>query len=220
MTRFWPMRCECSICRPASRSPAEMPRFLIHASLHIPLLHFAAQNMDVMAIARTGTWLEHIPGMAEVWAKTKPVLEDFMELTYHPALQTYTWERNQSLFDRYSNNVTNFRHWICTKINKWLLKWTYHNWQLRVNADLQNNHPLSTVVVVVVWSLSRVQLLWLHGLEPAGLLPPWNSPGKNTGVGCHFLLQGILLTQELNSGLLHCRQILYRLSYEGSPHKF
>ena len=37
----------------------------------------------------------------------------------------------------------------------------------------------------------------------------WDSPGKNTGVGCHFLLQGIFLIQELNLGLLHCRQILY-----------
>ena len=36
-------------------------------------------------------------------------------------------------------------------------------------------------------------------------------------MGCHFLLQGIVLTQELNLGLLHCRQILYRLSYEESP---
>ena len=42
-------------------------------------------------------------------------------------------------------------------------------------------------------------------------------PGKNTRVGSHFLLQGIFLTQELNPGPLHCRQILYQLSYEGSP---
>ena len=40
---------------------------------------------------------------------------------------------------------------------------------------------------------------------------------KNTGVGCHFLLQGIFLTQGLNSGLLHCRQMLYQLSHQGSP---
>ena len=33
-----------------------------------------------------------------------------------------------------------------------------------------------------------------HRLQPARLLCPWNSPGKNTGVGCHFLLQGIFLT--------------------------
>ena len=36
-------------------------------------------------------------------------------------------------------------------------------------------------------------------------------------MGCHFLLQVIFLTQESNPGLLHCRQILYRLNYEGSP---
>ena len=45
---------------------------------------------------------------------------------------------------------------------------------------------------------------------------PWNSPGKNTRVGCHSLLQGIFLTQRLNPGFLHCRQILYHLSRQGS----
>ena len=46
---------------------------------------------------------------------------------------------------------------------------------------------------------------------------PWDFPGKNTGVGCHFLLQGIFPTQGLNPGLPHCRQKLYCLSYQGSP---
>ena len=41
-----------------------------------------------------------------------------------------------------------------------------------------------------------------------------DSPGKNTGVGCHFVLQGIFLTQGSNSGLPHCSQILYQLSYQ------
>ena len=41
-----------------------------------------------------------------------------------------------------------------------------------------------------------------------------DSPGKNTGVGCHFLLQVIFPTKQLNLGLLHCRQILYQLSYK------
>ena len=48
-------------------------------------------------------------------------------------------------------------------------------------------------------------------------LCPQNSPGKNTGVGCYALLQEILLTQGLNPGLLHCRQIHYHLSHQGSP---
>ena len=50
------------------------------------------------------------------------------------------------------------------------------------------------------------------GLSPARPLCPWDSPGKNTGVDCHFLLQGIFLTQGWNLDLLHRRQILYHLS--------
>ena len=59
--------------------------------------------------------------------------------------------------------------------------------------------------------------LQAHGLQPSRLLCPWNSPGKNTGVGCHSLLQGIFPTQGLISGLLNCRTILYHLSHQGSP---
>ena len=55
-----------------------------------------------------------------------------------------------------------------------------------------------------------------HGLQPTRLLRPWDSLGKNTGVGCHFLLQEIFPTQGLNPGLPHCRQTLYHLSHQGS----
>ena len=51
-------------------------------------------------------------------------------------------------------------------------------------------------------------------------LPGFSVPGifsgKNTGVGCHFLLQGIFLTQGLNLGLPHCRKTLYCLSHQES----
>ena len=53
-------------------------------------------------------------------------------------------------------------------------------------------------------------------LRPHGLYSPWNSPGQNTGVRSLSLLQGIFLTQKSNWGLLHGRQILYQLSYQGS----
>ena len=56
-----------------------------------------------------------------------------------------------------------------------------------------------------------------HGLQPAKLLCPWDSPVKDTREGCHSLLQGIFSTQGSNPGLLHGRQILYCLSYQGSP---
>ena len=42
-----------------------------------------------------------------------------------------------------------------------------------------------------------------HELQPTRLLWPWNFPSKNTGVGCHFLLQGIVSIQGLNLCLLH-----------------
>ena len=53
--------------------------------------------------------------------------------------------------------------------------------------------------------------------NPPGFSVHINSLGKNTGLGCHSLLQGIFLTQESNPGLLPCRQILYYLSPQGSP---
>ena len=51
---------------------------------------------------------------------------------------------------------------------------------------------------------------------PIRLLRPWDFPGKSAGVDCHFLLQGIFPTQESNRDLLHCRWILYQLSYQRS----
>ena len=50
----------------------------------------------------------------------------------------------------------------------------------------------------------------------ARLLCPWDCPGKNIGVDCHSLLQGIFPIQGLNPSLLHSRQILYPLSHLGS----
>ena len=57
--------------------------------------------------------------------------------------------------------------------------------------------------------------------DPMDCSPPGSSvhgdlPGKNTGVGCHALLQGIFPTQRSNPGLPHCRLILYHLSHQGS----
>ena len=53
--------------------------------------------------------------------------------------------------------------------------------------------------------------------SPPGSSVHGDSPGKNTGVGCHAFLQGIFPTQRSNTGLPHCRWILYHLSHKGSP---
>ena len=60
----------------------------------------------------------------------------------------------------------------------------------------------------------QTQVSWITG----GFFTSWTTgKPKNTGVGSLSLLQGIFLTQELNQGLLHCRQLLYQLSYQRSP---
>ena len=56
-------------------------------------------------------------------------------------------------------------------------------------------------------------------MKPVRLLCLWNSPGKNTGVGCHSLLQGLFPCQGWNLGLLHCEQILYCMSHKECPHR-
>ena len=77
-----------------------------------------------------------------------------------------------------------------------------------------------------------IVLLFSRKVKPNTFGTPWTSahqpplsmgfPGKNTGVSCHFLLQGIFLTQGLNLhllcllGFLHCRQMLYPLNHLGS----
>ena len=53
--------------------------------------------------------------------------------------------------------------------------------------------------------------------SPPGCSGHGDSPGKNTGVGCHALFQGTFPTQGSNPCLPHCRQILYCLSHQGSP---
>ena len=69
-----------------------------------------------------------------------------------------------------------------------------------------------------VLSLRKWKLLSGDSGRPNGLYTPWNSPGQNAGVGSLPFLQGIFLpTQQSTWGLLHCRQILYQLSYQGSP---
>ena len=69
---------------------------------------------------------------------------------------------------------------------------------------------------VKVKSLSGVQLFsttWTIAYQASLSM---GFPGKNTGVGFHFLLQGILPTQGTNLGLLHCRETLYHMNQQGS----
>ena len=73
----------------------------------------------------------------------------------------------------------------------------------------------SNILCVFSYSVTSSSLRHFE-LEHARLLHPWDFSGRNTGMGCHFLLQGIFLTPGLNLCLLNCRQILYSLIHQGT----
>ena len=86
-----------------------------------------------------------------------------------------------------------------------------HHWRIRWKCL-----PACVCCVCLV-AQSCLDSLGLYGLWPTRLLCPWDSPGKNTGVGCHSLLQGIFPTQGSNPSLLNWKRILYHLTHQGSP---
>ena len=83
-----------------------------------------------------------------------------------------------------------------------------------------HTHSICFIYIHTVreWSRSvRSDSLQPRRLQPTSLLCPWDSPSKDTGVGCHFLLQGIFLNQGSNLCLLHCQADSLPLSHLGSP---
>ena len=85
----------------------------------------------------------------------------------------------------------------------WLARWVDLNTPTRIWQSHQ----------VKVKSLSRVRLYVSPWTGAYQARPSMEFPGKSTGVGCHFLLQGIFLTEGSNPGLPHCRQALYPLNH-------
>ena len=110
---------------------------------------------------------------------------------------SWSWKEESLFFPNllifyFANMLIN---WIFT-----ISKWTYIKWKLaKLSCSVISNS------------------LRPHGLQSAIVLYPWDFPGKNTEVGCHFLLQGIFPTQGSNLSLPHCGQTLYCLSHQGSP---
>ena len=76
------------------------------------------------------------------------------------------------------------------------------------------NMKMKVLVAQLCLTLCNPMVCSLPGSSVHG-----DSPGKNIRVGSHSLLQGIFPTQGSNLGLLHCRRILYHLSYQGSPYR-
>ena len=97
--------------------------------------------------------------------------------------------------------------------------------ELQESSSLTSHYPTELQPCLLKWLTFIVcavasvfsDSLWPHGPQHARLLCPWNFPGKNTGVGCHFPLQGILLPQESKPGLLHWQADSLSLRHQGSP---
>ena len=96
----------------------------------------------------------------------------------------------------------------------------WYDWTLKTLCHVEEFRHIDPVTAAMCVCSVLSDSLWLHGLQPANLLCPWNFPGKNTGVGCRFLLQWIFLTQGLNPHLLHlqdCQVDSLLLSHLGIP---
>ena len=100
---------------------------------------------------------------------------------------------------------------------------TIHNTQYTMHLCIvERQHALLQAkflrwVCVHAKSLQSCPTLRPYGVQPARLLCPWDSPGKNTGVGCHFLLEGIFPTQRSNLRLLHWQADSLSLAPPGKP---
>ena len=131
-------------------------------------------------------------------------------------------------FSSHSSSVVNSSSLQCLFGN------TLHTHKQNWSSQEQNFEYLDLVLFLLIFSLLihthtyciyyiyiHVCVCWLLSLtlcypvdhSPPGSSVHGDSPGKNTGVGCRFLLQGIFSTQGSNLGLLHFRKILYHLSY-------
>ena len=83
-------------------------------------------------------------------------------------------------------------------------------WKMKLST-LKENRNGKWKVLSCIWLCDPMDC------SPSGFSYPWNSSGKNTGVGSHSLLQGIFLMQGSNLGLPYCRQILYHLNHWEKP---
>ena len=99
--------------------------------------------------------------------------------------------------------------WVKTHLNTFQM-YTFLYWHTEHTVCAVFSHS-----VVLFATLGNSATLWDY--SPQGLSVYGDSSGKNTGVSCHALLQGIFPTQGPNPSLQHYRWILYHLSHRGSP---
>jgi len=122
-------------------------------------------------------------------------------------------ELGQQHLPSWSSQSTGFWQW-CTFVYR-LSKAVGLN--LFKNYKECNHLPIKPCTVLCFVPQSCPTLCSPMDCGPPGSSANGDSSGNNTGVGCHALLQGIFPTQGSNTGLPHCRRILYQLSHKRSP---
>ena len=156
-----------------------------------------------MVIAKT--WKQPKCTSTDEWRKMYiSTMEDYLALEKSEIMPTAATRMDLEIVILSEVSQRQIYH-LYVEFKKWY-KWTYlqnRNWLTNLESSLMVGLAAKSCPILVT--------------PTAGLRCPWDSPGRNTGVGCHFLLQGIFPMQESNPGLLNCRQILYRLSCKGSP---
>ena len=127
---------------------------------------------------------------------------------WHPNIE------EESFALKFGNLPVNSRGMVMGFGQLCILNYSHQNLVKMWNCDIK----VSKYKIIYVPCCQSCPTLWdLIDCSPPGSSVHGDSPGKNTGVGCHALLQGIFPIQGSNPGLLHYRQILYHLSYQGSP---
>ena len=114
----------------------------------------------------------------------------------------------RSILESYSLSIGFHLHYLPT-----LWAWIYQQPSLDLHGLI---YRLKTYNYCLVAKLCQTLLRPPHGLQSTRLLWPWDFPGKNTGMGCHFLLQQIFPTQGSNSHLLYWQVDSLALSHQGT----
>ena len=144
------------------------------------------------------------PGVYGQWVKVQVTM---WTCDWHPDLRESIESPIYSQWVRSTGNSMGLPMASKGKGSKVLQDWALNLWNLILYLGRESGSVTCSVMS---------DSLWPHGLQSTRFFYPWISQ-QDTGVGCHSFLQGIFLSQGLNLGLQHCRQILYRLSHQASP---
>ena len=149
-----------------------------------------------------------------------------LEYTYIWLPWWLSWQRNRLQsgrpeLDPWAGKIPWRREWLPTPI---FWPGEFHGLRSPVGYSLWGCKELDTTEWLTLYFSYFSFMAYYRVLKIVPLCytggPCWlsrNFPGKNTGMGSHSIFQGVFLTEGLNQGLLHCIQILYHLSHQGSP---